>query len=119
MSEQKMREALELIMKMTSYEPIYMIAREALAAAPAAPSCSQNAETRTRQPELVDEIADREHVCEWQEHDNVHMPGTWEGSCMVMWPFIDGGPAENEMRYCPKCGGKIMITAPASQEPKK
>lgn len=36
--------------------------RAMLAAAPATHSCSENAENRTRQPERVDEIADREHV---------------------------------------------------------
>lgn len=31
----------------------------------------------------------------------------WEGSCGVAWIFIDGGPIENEVKYCPNCGGKL------------
>lgn len=57
-----------------------------------------------------------ERTCEWQPMDGEHMPESWEGSCMVAWSFIDGGPAENDMRYCPKCGGKLVITKTTKEQ---
>lgn len=33
---------------------------------------------------------------------------TWQCSyCNEEWNLIDGNPFENNMNYCPKCGGKI------------
>ena len=57
--------------------------------------------------------------CHWSQEDDVHMPGTWDGACGAKWSFIDGGPVENEIRYCPNCGGRVTLAAaPApSQEP--
>lgn len=32
----------------------------------------------------------------------------WEcQKCGLAWQFNDGGPEENEMNYCPKCGRRI------------
>ena len=33
---------------------------------------------------------------------------TWQCSaCGVLWTFIDGGPDDNEVDYCPKCGARM------------
>lgn len=34
---------------------------------------------------------------------------TWISTCGHLWSFTDGGPSENDCRYCHKCGGKILI----------
>jgi len=47
----------------------------------------------------------REH-CTWTQVDDEHTPDTWQGSCGAVWSFIDGGPADNGQRFCPKCGGE-------------
>jgi hypothetical protein len=45
--------------------------------------------------------------CEWQREDDIHMPDTWRSDCGVMWTFTDGGPVENDMKYCCGCGAKL------------
>ena len=39
----------------------------------------------------------------------------WLTGCDNSFAFIDGGPLENEMKYCSYCGGKLRV-APADQE---
>jgi len=40
--------------------------------------------------------------CTWGE-----TPEYWESDCGMLWVFTDGGPAENQMRYCPGCGRNV------------
>lgn len=35
----------------------------------------------------------------------------WSGTCGVEWIFPDGGPEENGMKFCPKCGKSVAISA--------
>jgi hypothetical protein len=34
----------------------------------------------------------------------------WNTSCGEAWTFITGGPKENGMKFCPYCGGRLIIT---------
>ena len=45
----------------------------------------------------------RQNMCNWTEDSD----GTWNTSCGVMWQFSDGGPAENNARFCHHCGGHL------------
>jgi hypothetical protein len=45
--------------------------------------------------------------CEWQREDDDHMPDTWRSACGVLWTFTDGGPVDNDMKYCCGCGAKL------------
>ena len=56
--------------------------------------------------------------CVWTCDDDVHMPDTWDGECGAKWSFIDGGPKDNEMNYCPQCGGKVVVAAPKPEDVK-
>lgn len=56
--------------------------------------------------------------CAWTCDDDVHMPDTWDGECGAKWSFIDGGPKDNEMNYCPQCGGKVVVAAPKPEDVK-
>jgi hypothetical protein len=48
--------------------------------------------------------------CKWTESSPWTEWGPhWEGSCGAAWDFIDGGPKENNMNYCPSCGGKVEV----------
>ena len=38
--------------------------------------------------------------CEFEE--------SWNTSCGKSFMVLDGGPAENGMKYCPFCGGKLI-----------
>ena len=42
--------------------------------------------------------------CTWKQTDTEHMPDTWEADCGAMWTFTDGGPQDNGMNFCLKCG---------------
>ncbi|ASV45065.1 Eaa1 protein [Klebsiella phage SopranoGao] len=35
----------------------------------------------------------------------------WSGTCGVEWIFPDGGPEENGVKFCPKCGKSVAISA--------
>lgn len=60
--------------------------------------------------------APAQKVCEWRQDDDVFMPGTWDGACGAKWTFTEGGPVDNEMRFCPECGGHVVLAAAQSQE---
>jgi hypothetical protein len=51
-------------------------------------------------------VAANKMVCTWTQVDDEHTPDTWQGSCGAVWSFIDGGPADNGQRFCPKCGAE-------------
>lgn len=48
------------------------------------------------------------HVCIWTE-DPVSF--SWESECGGLFYTIDGTPAENGMRFCPYCGGRLEAVA--------
>jgi len=50
-------------------------------------------------------------VCTW----NYDPDDYWETECGHTHVFIDGGPDENEYRFCPYCG-KTLIHNPLEQE---
>jgi hypothetical protein len=49
-------------------------------------------------------------TCTWTREDDVHMPDTWDGSCGAKWTFTNDGPVENDMKFCPQCGGAVKIS---------
>jgi hypothetical protein len=52
-------------------------------------------------------------ICAWTPMDREEMPGSYEGDCGVAWSFIDGGIQDNDLKYCPKCGGEVIDIAAA------
>ena len=45
--------------------------------------------------------------CEWKADED----GLWQCSeCDIAWTFTDGGPEENELNYCPKCGRRLSVS---------
>lgn len=54
---------------------------------------------------LKRQLAEAPHnECRWTEREN----GPWETGCGEAFEFLDGGPAENDQRYCGYCGGKLI-----------
>ena len=43
--------------------------------------------------------------CEWAADED----GIWHSKCGSTWILTDGGPAENKMEFCLKCGKKIVV----------
>lgn len=46
-------------------------------------------------------------TCTWTQHDDVHMPSTYETECGALWSFVEGGPSENKTKFCHGCGGLV------------
>jgi hypothetical protein len=42
--------------------------------------------------------------CEWHED----LEGNWETDCGNKFVFVDRGPIDNGMRYCPFCGHRLQ-----------
>lgn len=54
--------------------------------------------------------AEPQQACVWREEDPWGpMPDTYATSCGEMWSFVDGGPAENRVRYCHRCGKPVTV----------
>jgi Zn finger protein HypA/HybF involved in hydrogenase expression len=49
-----------------------------------------------------------DQLCEWSQDD--WEAGTWSAGCGLVWRFEDGGPTENEMKFCPGCGHGLVAT---------
>lgn len=43
--------------------------------------------------------------CPW----SVDEDGVWEGGCEITWVCETGTPAENGMRFCPRCGRRLVV----------
>lgn len=43
-------------------------------------------------------------ICNWYENSD----GNWDTACGELFCFLDGGPVENGMRFCPYCGNKLQ-----------
>ena len=52
-----------------------------------------------------------EATCTWRNEEEY-----WEGACGAAWCFIDVGPIENDMHFCPRCGGAITVESGAADE---
>jgi hypothetical protein len=49
----------------------------------------------------------RKNVCVWTFGPNQHYE-VWDSTCGIEWNLESGTPHENEMNYCPSCGGKLI-----------
>ena len=58
----------------------------------------------------------QQEPCAWTRPDSDHMPDTWEASCGAMWTFTEGGPKDNDMHFCPKCGKPAIEAAHGIKE---
>jgi hypothetical protein len=45
------------------------------------------------------------NVCQWEEDDD----GFWMTSCGNTFVFEAGTPSDNKMKFCPYCGGHLMV----------
>lgn len=68
--------------------------------------CSPTAQHADTSPGHVSEIVTSKHTCEWWEDGE---DSNWQGSCGAIWQFTSGGPFDNDMGYCPGCGGRVLI----------
>lgn len=55
--------------------------------------------------------------CVWDLIEEASGDPIWSTTCKNEFVFIDGGPEENEMKFCPYCGGIIEITTTEGEKP--
>jgi len=48
-------------------------------------------------------MTQEQKFCNWEE-DEI---GVWHTECGELHSLIDGSPADNKMRFCCYCGGKL------------
>lgn len=53
--------------------------------------------------------------CTWTPDNDPNAPGTFHSACGVAWTFTEGGPADNDVRFCMGCGAAVR-EAPAAQD---
>lgn len=56
---------------------------------------------------LYERPAAQPAVCTWTQVDDMHTPDTWQADCGAVWTFTEGGPSDNDMQFCPKCGNHV------------
>ena len=47
-------------------------------------------------------------TCNWKPEIDGEF---WSGECGAAWTLNDAGPKENNMHYCPECGGQLEVSA--------
>lgn len=61
---------------------------------------------------ILNEVAQHQPLtCIWTHQDDEDMPGTYASACGELWSFIDGGVAENNVRFCHGCGKPVEINS--------
>ena len=54
-------------------------------------------------------------TCHWscpEPEDDAY----WETDCGLVWEFQEGGPRENDVRFCPKCGRRLVVDEPPAHD---
>ena len=46
-------------------------------------------------------------TCVWSQSSHWD-DDNWSGDCGAEWSLFEGTPKENNMNYCPECGGKLV-----------
>ncbi len=55
--------------------------------------------------------------CNWAPDADNWENGVWHSSCGDAWIFIEGGPAENQVKFCQGCGKPVAIDAARKGKP--
>lgn len=45
-------------------------------------------------------------TCKWTRDDYT---SSWGAECGLKWDFMNDGPTENKMNFCPRCGRKVVV----------
>ena len=57
----------------------------------------------------------RRSECEWREDED----GVWQTGCGHAFTFEDGGPVENQQRFCGYCGARLVEVALSEREARR
>lgn len=53
-------------------------------------------------------LTDTQEECLWSFDDSDYH---WSAPCGLTWVFTDGGPLENNVKFCPSCGKRAVVAA--------
>ena len=67
----------------------------------------------TMQPVAAAPAQDEPSECDWRQEDDENMPQTYRTRCGQLWSFIEGGPADNSVKFCHCCGKPVKEVAAA------
>ena len=56
----------------------------------------------------VKALQDATPHCTWTPDNDPNAPGTYHSACGVAWTFTEGGPADNDVRFCMGCGAAVQ-----------
>jgi hypothetical protein len=62
---------------------------------------------------LINQSSFKGDVCTWELD---HGDDAWLGTCGVYWSFIDEGPEENGLKFCPRCGKPCVFIELEAEE---
>lgn len=64
-----------------------------------------------RNLELISKLDELQNkTCGWTKNDEYEDGNVWHTDCKLDWCIPDDDtPKDHYMKYCPKCGGKIVI----------
>jgi hypothetical protein len=68
---------------------------------------SATLEDKIRRSLTAPATAPEQQECKWTFDDDES--NTWASGCGELWSFIDGGPAENRVKYCHGCGKPVVL----------
>ena len=54
--------------------------------------------------------------CVWTQDSDFEMGDTYDSGCGEKWSFIEGGPKENNVRFCQGCGKPVVIASAQPQQ---
>ena len=58
---------------------------------------------------LLSHIRASEGECVWKSDDKDFDYACWNASCGAEWYLEEGNPTENNMKFCPECGGRLIL----------
>ena len=68
---------------------------------------------------IIESLLEEKGECEWTEEDPWGVtPNTWQTTCGNLFTYTEGGPFENDAKFCCYCGKKLAVVRfQAEEEP--
>ena len=62
-------------------------------------------ETFKEEFDRLEKTVEQSPNCEWSTEENTDW---WQSGCGEEWAIPNGTPQDNDMRFCPMCGKKLI-----------
>jgi DNA-directed RNA polymerase subunit RPC12/RpoP len=61
---------------------------------------------------VSDTGTETDRICQWTDEQDDYS-NLWATECGHTWEFMNDGPTENKTKFCPYCGGRIVVEVKA------